>query len=163
LKNSAFNLYNHNLSFFCVAFSIPSEIEHRSVQNLLSSNLLCKNIRLKVHRTVILPVVSCGCETWSLTLREGHRVRVFENRVQRKIFGPQRDEVMGRGVKKTTQREASLSVFFAKYYLGDQIKKNEIGRACGTYGEQERYMQGFGGEAWTALLWLRRGTGGGCL
>ena len=48
-----------------------------------------------IHRTVILPVVLCGCETWSLTLREEHRLRVFENRVLRRIFGPKRDGVTG--------------------------------------------------------------------
>jgi hypothetical protein len=57
--------------------------------------LLSKNIRLKIYRTIILPVVLYGCETWSLTLREEHRLRVFENRVLRGIFGPKRDEVTG--------------------------------------------------------------------
>jgi len=65
------------------------------VQNLLSSSLLSKNIKIKIYRTVILPVVLYGCETWSLTLREERRVRVFENRVLRGIFGPERDEVIG--------------------------------------------------------------------
>jgi hypothetical protein len=57
--------------------------------------LLTKNIKVKIHRTIILPVVLCGCETWSLTLREEHRLRMFENRVLRRIFGPKRDEVTG--------------------------------------------------------------------
>ena len=65
------------------------------MQNLLSSSLLSKNIKIKIYRTVILPVVLYGCETWSLTLREERRVRVFENRVLRGIFGPERDEVIG--------------------------------------------------------------------
>jgi len=59
----------------------------------LSSSLLCKNLKIKIYRTVILPVVLCGCETWSLTLWEGRRLRVFENRVLRRIFVPKRDEV----------------------------------------------------------------------
>jgi hypothetical protein len=63
------------------------------VHNLLSSSLLSKNI--KIYRTIILPVVLYGCESWSLTLTEEHRPRVFENRVLRKIFGPKRDEVTG--------------------------------------------------------------------
>jgi len=63
------------------------------VQNLLSSSLLSKNLKIKIHRTIILPVVLCGCETWSLTLREERRLRIFENRVLRSIFGPKRDEV----------------------------------------------------------------------
>jgi hypothetical protein len=67
-----------------------------SVQSLLSSSLLSKNLKM-IFRTIILPVVLYGCETWSLTLREEHRVRVFENRVLRRVFGPKRDEVRGNG------------------------------------------------------------------
>jgi hypothetical protein len=63
-----------------------------SVQNLLSSRLISKNLKIKIYRTVILSVVLYGCETWSLTLREEHRLRVFENRVLRRIFGPKREE-----------------------------------------------------------------------
>jgi hypothetical protein len=48
-----------------------------------------------MYKTIILPVVLYGCETWSLTLREEHRLRVFENRVLRRIFGPKKDEVKG--------------------------------------------------------------------
>ena len=64
------------------------------VQNLLSSSLLSKNLNIKIYITVIMPVVY-GCETWSLTLREEHSLRVFENRVLRRIFGPERDKVTG--------------------------------------------------------------------
>ena len=63
------------------------------VQNPLSSSLLSKNIKINIYRTIILPVVLYGCETWSLTLREERRLRVSENRVLRRIFGPKRDEV----------------------------------------------------------------------
>ena len=66
-----------------------------SVQNLLSSSLLSKNLKIKVYGTIIVLVVLYGCETWSLTLREGRRLRVLENRVLRRIFGPKRDEVTG--------------------------------------------------------------------
>jgi len=66
---------------------------YHSVQNLLSSWLLSKNV--KIHRTIILPVVLYGCETWSLTLTEERKSRVFENMVLRRIFGPRRDEVKG--------------------------------------------------------------------
>ena len=68
---------------------------YQSVQNLLSSSLLSKNLKIKIYRTVILPVFLYGCETWSLTLREEHRLWVFENRVLRRIFGPKRDGVTG--------------------------------------------------------------------
>jgi hypothetical protein len=57
--------------------------------------LLSKNTKIRVYRTIILPVVLYGCETWSLTLREEQRLRVFENRVLRNIFGPKRDEATG--------------------------------------------------------------------
>jgi len=66
--------------------SIPEEIKSRlrsgnagyhSVQNLLSSRLLSKNLKIKIYRTIILPVVFYGCETWSLTLREERKLRVF--------------------------------------------------------------------------------------
>jgi hypothetical protein len=57
----------------------------------LSSRLISKNLKIKIYKTVILPVVLYGCETWSLTLREEHRLRVFENKVLR-IFGPKREE-----------------------------------------------------------------------
>jgi hypothetical protein len=52
-------------------------------------------VKVKIYKTIILPVVLYGCETWSLTLRGEHRLRVFENRVFRRIFGPKRDEVTG--------------------------------------------------------------------
>ena len=83
--------------------SIPEEIKstlksgnacYHSVQNLLSSRLLSKNLKIKIYRTIILPVVLYGCETWSLTLREEKKLRVFENMLLR-IFGPRRDEVTG--------------------------------------------------------------------
>jgi len=65
------------------------------VHNLLSSRLLSKNLKIKIYRSIILPVVLYGCETWSLTLREERRLRVFENRVLRRVFGPKKDEVTG--------------------------------------------------------------------
>jgi hypothetical protein len=64
-------------------------------RNLLSSRLLSKNIKIRIYKTIILPVVLYGCETWSLTSREEHRLRVFENRVLRRIFRPKRDEMTG--------------------------------------------------------------------
>jgi hypothetical protein len=64
---------------------------YHSVQSLLSSHLLLKNVKIRIYKTIILPVVLCGCETWSLTLREEHRLKVFENRVMRRIFGPKGD------------------------------------------------------------------------
>jgi len=60
-----------------------------------SKSLLYKIIHIKIYRTLILPVDLYGCETWSLTLREERRQKVFENKVLRRIFGPKRDEVIG--------------------------------------------------------------------
>ena len=76
-------IYNQQLGNAC----------YYSVQSLLSSSLLSKNLKIKINRTILLPVVLYGCETSSLTLREERRLRVFENRVLRRVFGPKRDEV----------------------------------------------------------------------
>ena len=64
-----------------------------SVKNLVSSSLLSKNIKIRIHITKIFPVILSECETWSLTLREKHRLRVFKNRVLRKVLGPKKYEV----------------------------------------------------------------------
>jgi hypothetical protein len=84
----------------CIHEEIKSRLNlgnvcYPSVQSFLSSHLLSKNIKIKICRTIILPVVSYGCETWSLKLREEHRLRIFENRMLRRIFGPKREEVVG--------------------------------------------------------------------
>ena len=80
--------------------SIKEEIKYRlkagnscyySVQTLLSSRLLSNNLKVRIYKTIILQVVLHGCETWSLTLREESRLRVFENRILRRIFGPKID------------------------------------------------------------------------
>jgi hypothetical protein len=60
---------------------------YHSVQNILFSRLLSKNIKIRIYKTIILPVVLYGCETWSVTLREEHRLRVLKKRVLRRIFG----------------------------------------------------------------------------
>ena len=68
---------------------------YHSVQNLLSSRLLSRKLKIKLYRTIILPVVLYGCKSWSLTLREERKLRVFENMVLSWIFGPRSDEVTG--------------------------------------------------------------------
>ena len=72
-----------------IARKISEDITVGKPQNL------SKNLKIKLYRTIILPVVLYGCESWSLTLREERRLRVFENGVLRRIFGPKRDEVTG--------------------------------------------------------------------
>ena len=71
----------------------PGNACYHSAQNLLSSSLISKNLKIKIYRNIILPVVLYGCENWSLILREERGLRVFENRVLRRMFGPKRDEV----------------------------------------------------------------------
>jgi len=78
------------------------------VQNLLSSSLLSKNLNIKIYKTIILLVVLYECETWSLTLREERRLRVFENRVLRRIFGPKKDEVTGEWRKLHNEEQNNL-------------------------------------------------------
>jgi hypothetical protein len=73
----------------------PENACYHSVQSLLSSRLLSRNLKFKIYKTIILPVVMYGCETWSLILREEHRLRVFENRELSRIIVPKTDEVMG--------------------------------------------------------------------
>jgi hypothetical protein len=68
---------------------------YHSVQSLLSSHLLSRNIKVKIYETIILPIVLYECETWSLTLKEERRLRVFESKVRRRIFRPKRVEVTG--------------------------------------------------------------------
>ena len=70
-----------------------------SVQSLLSSSLLSKKLNIKIYRTIILPVVLYGCETWSLTLRKERRLRVFENKLLRRMSGLNKDEVSGEWIK----------------------------------------------------------------
>jgi len=70
-------------------------LAYHSVQNLLSSRLLSKKLKIKIYRTIILPVVLYGWKDWSLTLREERKLRLFENMALRRIFGPRRDEVTG--------------------------------------------------------------------
>jgi hypothetical protein len=91
-----------------------------------------------------LPVVLYGCETWSLTIREERRLRVFENRVLRKIFGPKRDEVTGEWRKLHNELNNLYSSPNNVQVI--KIKKNVIGWACSAYGGGERCVQSFGGK-----------------
>ena len=81
------------------------------MQNLLSSRLLSKNSKIKIYRTIVLPVVLYGCETWSRILREERRPRVFENRVLRRVFGPKRDEVRAEWRKLYNEELRDLYTF----------------------------------------------------
>jgi len=110
------------------------------MQNLLSSSLLCKNSNIKIYRTIILPVVY-GCETWSLTMREERRLRVFENRLLGRIFGTKRDEVKKEWRK--LRNEQFNDLYSSRNIV---IEKNEIGGACNTFWGRRSVYRVFGGE-----------------
>jgi hypothetical protein len=93
-----------------------SNVCYHSAHSLLSSRLLSRNIKIRIHKTISLPVVLYGCETWSLSLRQGHRLRVFENRVLRRIFGPKRNEVTG-GWRKLHNEDQLISSFHNSVHL----------------------------------------------
>jgi hypothetical protein len=106
----------------CIHEEIKSRLNlgnacYHSVHSLLSSRLLSRNVKVKIYKTIILPVVLYGCETWSLTLREERRLRVFENRVLRRIIGPKRDEVTGEWRKLHSEEFHNL------YSLPDIIRQ----------------------------------------
>jgi hypothetical protein len=121
---------------------------------------LPRNLKVEIYKTIILPVVLYGCETWSLTLREEHRLRVFENRVLRGMFGPKRDEVTGEWRKL---HNGELHNLYSSPDIIRQIKlkENEVGRTCSTHGRGEKLVQGFGGKArrketaWKTKAWMR--------
>jgi hypothetical protein len=103
--------------------SKPGDACHHSVQDLVSCRLLSKNIKIKIYRTIILLGVLYGCETWSVTLREEHRLRVFENRVLRRIFGPKTDEVIGKW-RRLHNEELNALYSSPNNIPVNQIKKN---------------------------------------
>jgi len=82
------NLTNQN----CIQEEIISGLKSGQVQNILSSSLLFENLKIKIYKIILLPAVMYEHETWSLTLREERRLRVFENRVLRGIFGAKREK-----------------------------------------------------------------------
>ena len=114
------------------------------MQNLLSSSLLSKIIKIKIHRTITLPVVLSECVTWSLTFKDESWLRVFENRVLRRIFGPKRDEVTGEWRK--IHNEELNELYSPKIFWVIKFEKNETGGAYSTYGGEERCIQDIGGE-----------------
>ena len=85
-----------------------------------------------MYRTIILPIVLYGCETRSLTLREERKLRVFENKVLRRIFGPRRDEVTGEWRRLHNEE---LNDLYSSPNIVRVIKsRSEMGWACGSYG-----------------------------
>ena len=103
-----------------------------SLEKILSSRLLSKKLKVKTYKTIILPVVMYRCETWSLTLREEHRLRVFENKVLRKIFGAKKDEITGEW------RKLDNAELHALYSSPNIIRTTEMGRTRSTYGTVQK-------------------------
>jgi hypothetical protein len=137
------NLTNQN--------SIQEEIKGRlksgnacylSMQTLLSSSLLYKNIKIKIYRIISLPHVLYGCETWSLSLRKENRLRVFENRALRRIFVPKRDEVTG---ERRKLHNEELNDLYSSPSIVRVIKLRRM-RWAG-------YIAGIGGEVYTGFWW----------
>jgi hypothetical protein len=97
---------------------------YHSVQSLLSSCLLSRNVKVKIYKTIILPVVLHGCETWSLMLWEKHRLRVSENRVLMRIFGPKKDEGTVEWRKLHSEK---LHILYSSPNIIRQIKSRRMG------------------------------------
>jgi len=114
---------------------------YHSVQNLLSSSLLFKYLKIKIYRIIILPVVLYGWENWSLTLREERRLWVFENRVMRRIFGHRWDEVTGEWSKL---HNGELNDLYSSSNIVRVIKSRRMRWAGKVWGKGEAYTV-FGG------------------
>jgi hypothetical protein len=105
---------------------------------------LKQRVKVKKHKTIILPFVLYGCETWSLTIREEHRLRVFENRVPRRIFGPKRDEVTGEWRKLHNEKLHNL---YSSPNFIRQIKSRRMKCVGHVARMGQESVQGFAGKA----------------
>jgi hypothetical protein len=110
----------------------------------LSSRLLSRKLKVKIFKTIILPVVLYGCETWSLTLNEENRLRVFENMVLRRISGPKRDEVTGEWSKLHNEE---LHILYSSPDIIRQDKSRRMRWAGHVARMGEECIQGFDGMA----------------
>jgi hypothetical protein len=149
-----------------------------------------KNLKIKIYRNIILLVVLFGCETWSLTLREERRLRVFENKVLGRVFGSKRDEVTGewrklhngelnalyfspnfvrmmksrrmRWTEHVARMEEGRDVF--RVLVGKPGAKRPLGRPRYEWEDNIKMdLQEVGSGVWTGSIWLRIGTGSGHL
>jgi hypothetical protein len=123
--------------------------------------LLSKNIKIKIYRTIILPVVLYGGEMWFLKVKEGQRLRVFKNSGLMKIFGPERDEITGQWRRL---RNDELYVLYSPSHIiwaiRSRIMRDYLKDLCIDWKTVLKWIFKMrDGEAWTGLLWLRIGRG----
>jgi hypothetical protein len=163
---------------------------YHSVQSVLSSHLLSKNVKVKICKTIILPVVWYGCETWSLTLSEKNRLGVFQNRMLRRIFGPRREEATAeewrklhngelhnlysypniiRQIKSRTRWAGHVACLgeereVHKVFVGKPEGKRQLGRPRRRSEDGTKMdLRQTGWEKWSGFTLLRIGTVGGLL
>jgi len=129
--------------------------------------LLSKNIKIKIHRTINLAVVLTGYENWLLTLREERRPKMFENRVVRRIFGPKRNEVKGEWRQlhnELNDLSSSPKEVYTGVLSGKLEGKGPLGRPRQKWKDKIKWIfRNWDGQAWTGLIWFKRGTGSGPL
>jgi hypothetical protein len=101
-------------------------------------------VKIKIYKTIILPVVLYGCETWSLILREEHGLRVFEKGALRRIFGLKSDEIQ-RGWE-TLRNEELHNLYYSPNIFRMNKSEDDMGRACSTCGTKEERLESFGGK-----------------
>jgi hypothetical protein len=109
-----------------------------SVQNVLSSRLLSKDVKIRIQKTIILPVVLYGCETWPLILRAEHGLRVLENRALRRIFG-QKSDTVRRGWRKLRNEELH-NLYLSPTIMRMMNSRRMMGRAYSRHGDEEEYV-----------------------
>jgi len=113
-------------------------------QNLLSSNLLPKNIKVQIYGTIILSFVLYGCDSWSPTVSKEYRLGMFSSRMLRNIFRPTGHEVLGEWGR--WHNETLYDLYSS--YIWVIKSRRMMGRACSTCGGEERFMRDLGEETW---------------